>query len=142
MYASILYELREVDFHARRSQLKGDNNTTTQDEKEETWTRVQVSFAMLMNEIATASTLRHFDRTIGAVIIVCTSECAISASLVQEYEGLHMPVTFTSRKIKANELNYSIVEKEALDLLHMMETCFTMLGTRSLKVLARHSTLS
>ena len=45
VYASILYELREVDFHARRNQLKGHNNATSQDDNEERWDRVQVAFA-------------------------------------------------------------------------------------------------
>ena len=104
VYASILYGLREVDFHARRNHLKGGNNVTSQDENEERWTRVQVSCAMLKNKIATAPTLRHFDPTREAVIIVYASEWAISASLVQDYEGMLMPVTFTSRTLKANEL--------------------------------------
>ena len=61
VYAFILYELREVDFHARQNQLKGDNNATFQDENEERWTRVQVALAMLKNKIATAPILGHFD---------------------------------------------------------------------------------
>ena len=83
MYASILYELREVDFHARRNQLKGHNNATSQDDNEERWDRVQVAFSMLKNKIATAPIVRHFDPTREAVIIVHASEWAISASLVQ-----------------------------------------------------------
>ena len=83
VYASILYELREVDFHARRNQLKGHNNATSQDDNEERWDRVQVAFSMLKNKIATAPIVRHFDPTREAVIIVHASEWAISASLVQ-----------------------------------------------------------
>ena len=97
MYASILYELGEVDFHTRRNQLKGHNNTNFQDDNKERRARVQVPFAMLRNKISTAPILRHFDPTREAVIIVYASEWAISASLVQDYEGLTMPVTFTSR---------------------------------------------
>ena len=41
MYASILYELREVDIHASWIQLKTDDNITTKDENEEEWARVQ-----------------------------------------------------------------------------------------------------
>ena len=41
MYASILYELREVDIHASWIQLKTDDNITTKDENEEKWARVQ-----------------------------------------------------------------------------------------------------
>ena len=44
-----------------------------------------------------------------------------------------------SRRI---DLNYSTVEKEVLALLQILEVCFTMLVTRPLKVLTRHSTLA
>ena len=71
MYASILYELREVDFHARRYQLKGDNNATFQDGNEERWARVQVVFAMLKNNTVGAPILRHFDPTREALIYLC-----------------------------------------------------------------------
>ena len=133
IFASILYELREVDFHAWRCKLKDGDDLATKGEDEEKWSRVQVAFAMLKNKMATAPILRHFDPLKEAVIIVYASEWAISASLVQEYEGLLMPVTFTSRKLKANKLNYSTVEKEVLALLRILETCFTMLVTRPLK---------
>ena len=103
VYAFILYELREVDFHARQNQFKGDNNATFQDENEERWTRFQVALAMLKNKIATAPILGHFDPIWEAVIIVYASEWAISASLVQDYVGLLIPVNLTSRTLKANE---------------------------------------
>ena len=142
IYASILYELREVDFHVWRSKLKDVDHQMTPDEDDEKWSRVQVAFAMLKNKMATAPILRHFDPAKEAVIIVYASEWAISAALVQNHEGTLMPVTFTSRTLKANKLNYSTVEKEVLALLRILESCFTMLVTRPLKVLTRHSTLA
>ena len=102
VYASILYELRKVDFYAWRCKLAGDDNALTTEEDDEKWSRVQVAFAMIKNKIATAPTLRHFDPDKEAVIIVYASEWAISASLVQNHEGLLMAVTFTSRTLKAN----------------------------------------
>ena len=116
IYASILYELREVDFHVWRSKLKDVDHQMTPDEDDEKWSRVQVAFAMLKNKMATAPILRHFDPAKEAVIIVYASEWAISAALVQNHEGTLMPVTFTSQTLKANELNYSTVEKEVLAL--------------------------
>ena len=97
---------------------------------------------MLKNKIATAPTLRHFDPTREAVIIVYANYWAISASLVQDYEGMIMPVTFTSRTLKASEPNYNTVKKEVLTLLRILETCFTMLVTQPLKVLTRYSILA
>ena len=61
------------------------------DPEEDRWSRVQVAFAMLKNKIATAPILRHFDPDREPVVIIYASEWAISASLVQEYEGVYMP---------------------------------------------------
>ncbi|CAH0519194.1 unnamed protein product [Peronospora belbahrii] len=141
VYALILYQLQEVDFNDCRCRLKAGDSGVTKAEDEGKWFRAQVAFAMLNNKIATSPILRHFDPSKEAVIIVYASERVISASLVQDHGGILMPVIFTSRTLKANELNYITVEKEVLALLRIMETCFTMLVTRPLKVLTRHSTL-
>ncbi|CAI5711489.1 unnamed protein product [Peronospora effusa] len=61
IYASILYELREVDFHAWRCKLKANDEVAAKEDDEENWSKVQVAFAMLKNKIATAPILRHFD---------------------------------------------------------------------------------
>ncbi|KAE8887293.1 hypothetical protein PF010_g15615 [Phytophthora fragariae] len=53
-----------------------------------------------------------------------------------------MPVKFTSRTLKANELNYDIVEKEILALLRVLNECYTMLAGRPDRVLTRHTTLA
>lgn len=80
IFASILYELREVDFHAWRCNLKDGDHPVTKGEDEEKWSRVQVAFAMLKNKMATAPILRHFDPSKEGVIIVYASKSAISAS--------------------------------------------------------------
>ncbi|CAI5705388.1 unnamed protein product [Peronospora effusa] len=120
IYASILYELREVDFHAWRCKLKANEEVAAQEDDEEKWSKVQVAFAMLKNKIATAPILRHFDPAREAVIIVYASDWAISASLLQNYDGMYMPVMFTSRTLKSNEVKYSTVEKEVLALLRKL----------------------
>ncbi|OWZ12467.1 LOW QUALITY PROTEIN: reverse transcriptase [Phytophthora megakarya] len=56
-----------------------------------------------------------------------------------EHEGVYHPVTFTSRTLKANELNYGVVDKEVLALLRIR---LLLLVTRSIKVLSRFSTLA
>ena len=53
-----------------------------------------------------------------------------------------MPVTFTSRTLKPNEVNYGIVDKEVLALLRILDLCYASLVTRPIKVLTRHSTLA
>ena len=97
---------------------------------------------MLKNKIATAPILRQFDPDREPVVIVYASDWAISASLVQEYDGVYMPVTFTSRTLKPNEINYGTLDKEVLALLRILDICYASLVTRSIKVLTRHSTLA
>ncbi|ETO60053.1 hypothetical protein F444_21691 [Phytophthora nicotianae P1976] len=53
-----------------------------------------------------------------------------------------MPVTFTSRTLKPNELNYGMVENEILALLRILDVCYSTLVTRPIKVLTRHFTLA
>ncbi|POM61233.1 reverse transcriptase [Phytophthora palmivora] len=59
-----------------------------------------------------------------------------------EHDGVYKPVTFISRTLKPNEINYGIVDKEVLALLRILAICYTQLVTRSIKVLTRHSTLA
>ena len=74
IYASILYELREVGFQAWQSRLMDSDHMEIEKEGEEKWSRFQVSFAILKSKIATAPILRHFDPSIETVIIVYASE--------------------------------------------------------------------
>ncbi|CAI5725192.1 unnamed protein product [Peronospora effusa] len=142
IYASILYELREVDYHVLRRRMCETEGTQRSDQEEDRWTRVHVAFAILKNKIATAPILRHFDPDREPVIMVYASEWAISASLVQQYEGVYMPVTFTSRTLKPNEINNGLVDKEVLAILRILDLYYTSLVTRPIKVLTRHSTLA
>ncbi|OWZ09258.1 reverse transcriptase [Phytophthora megakarya] len=59
-----------------------------------------------------------------------------------EHGGVYWSVTFTNRTLKANELNYGIVDKEILALLRILDVCYSQLVTRSIKVLSRFSTLA
>jgi hypothetical protein len=49
---------------------------------------------------------------------------------------------FTSRTLKPNEINYGIVDKEVLALLRILDSCYTSLVGRPIRVLTRHSTLA
>ena len=74
VYACIICELREVDFQARRNQLKNEHHAPVNEEKEEEWFRVQFAFDMLNNKISTAPILRHFGPFKEAVTFVYASE--------------------------------------------------------------------
>ncbi|KAE8995264.1 hypothetical protein PR002_g19672 [Phytophthora rubi] len=86
--------------------------------------------------------LKHFDENRESVVIVYASDCAISGVLTQVHDDMYMPVKFTSRTLKTNELNYDIVEKEILVLLRVLNECYTMLAGKPVRVLTRHTTLA
>uniref|UniRef100_A0AAV1VLL2 Reverse transcriptase RNase H-like domain-containing protein n=1 Tax=Peronospora matthiolae TaxID=2874970 RepID=A0AAV1VLL2_9STRA len=139
VYAAVLYELRESDFfEIGRSQLAAGDECSN----EGRWTEAKVAFTMLKAKIATAPMLKHFDPDRSPVIVVYASKWAVSAALIQEYDGVYHPVTFTSRTLKPNELNYATVEKEVLALLRVLIVCYTTLASREITVLTRHSTLA
>ncbi|POM66027.1 LOW QUALITY PROTEIN: Reverse transcriptase [Phytophthora palmivora] len=141
--AEVLYELREADFYeiARKIKLTGDDEGVVVEE-DDSWTEAKEAFATLKNKIVNAPILQHFDVDGQPVVVVYASKWAISAALMQEHDGVYKPVTFTSRTLKPNEINYGMVDKEVLALLRILDICYTQLVTRSIKVLTRHSTLA
>ncbi|KAE9096312.1 hypothetical protein PF007_g17052 [Phytophthora fragariae] len=148
IYASILYELREADFFEaiRRSKINPDVGLTGDDDSqpsgEDKWARAMTAFTVLKDKLVRAPILRHFDPDRRPVVVVYASKWAISAALMQDHDGVYQPVTFTSRTLKPNEINYGVVDKEVLALLRILDVCYTQLVTRSIKVLTRHSTLA
>ena len=96
---------------------------------------------MLKAKIATTPILKHYPYRLP-VIVVYASKWAVLASLLQEYDGVHWPVTSTSRTLNPNEINYGMVEKEVLALLRILDVCCNMLVSQEIKVLTRYSTLA
>ncbi|OWZ09951.1 reverse transcriptase [Phytophthora megakarya] len=157
IYASVLYELREVGFAEleKRSDLReilhrNDPSPRDQDPPErkltgpvdERWIRAHRAFITLKTKIATTPVLRHLDETRTPVVIVYASDWAISSSLTQEHDGIYHPVAFTSRTLKTNELNYNVTEKEVLALLRILDLYYNLLVGREIRVLTRYSTLA
>ncbi|OWY98468.1 reverse transcriptase, partial [Phytophthora megakarya] len=170
IYASVLYELREIDFAAMakettqgriqqileaegvdpRSQEDRDvDHRSTLDleasdptEVDPRWIHAHRSFNVLKIRIATTPILRHFDPDRKATVVVYASDWAISGALMQEYDQIYYPVTFASRTPKLNELNYGVAEKEVLALLRILDLNYNALAGRPIHVLTRHSTLA
>ena len=92
---------------------------------------------MLKDKIAKNPILKHFDPNRPPVIVVYASKWAVSAALLQEYDGAYWSVTFTNRTLKPNDINYGMVEKEVLALLRILDIGYTMLVSREIKVLTR-----
>ncbi|OWY90513.1 reverse transcriptase [Phytophthora megakarya] len=145
VYAAILYKLREADFHEiakmGAEETRADDSQRTGGERDR-WARAKNAFTMLKAKIIATPVLKHFDPERTPVIVLYANKWAISAALMQEHEGVYHPVTFTSRTLKANELNYGVVDKEVLALLRILDVCYSQLVTRSIKVLSRFSTLA
>ncbi|OWZ09713.1 LOW QUALITY PROTEIN: reverse transcriptase [Phytophthora megakarya] len=170
IYASVLYELREIDFAAMmkdttQAQIQRilevesvdqgsqedqaiDHRKTLDPEAQDPtevdprWIHAYRSFRVLKAKIATTPILRHFDPDRSATIVVYASDWAISGSLMQEYDKIYYPVMFASRTLKSNELNYGIAEKEVLALLRILDFNYNALAGRPIHVLTRHSNLA
>ena len=76
------------------------------------WDKATIAFTMLKAKTATTPILKHIDPDLIPVIVVYASKWAVSASLLQEYDGVYWTVTFVSRILKPNEINYGMMEKE------------------------------
>ncbi|OWZ14960.1 Eukaryotic/viral aspartic protease [Phytophthora megakarya] len=80
----------------------------------EKWNHAERGFETPRSKIATTPMLKHFDVDKKPVVTVYASVWAASTVLAQEHDGVYLPVKFTSRTPKSNELSYSIAEKEIL----------------------------
>ncbi|POM73861.1 Reverse transcriptase [Phytophthora palmivora] len=127
VYAAVLYELRESDFHEMRRANKVDSADLepgfdpTKASEDDRWAKTKTAFIRIKEKIVATPTLRHFDPSQTPVIVLYANKWAISAALMQEYDGVYWPVTFTSRTLKPNEINYGIVDKEVLALLRILD---------------------
>ncbi|GMF46601.1 unnamed protein product [Phytophthora fragariaefolia] len=99
-------------------------------------------FAILKSKLAMTSMLKHFDAEQEPVVIVYANDWTIAAVLAQIHDDVCMPVKFTSRTLKPNELNYNIVEKKVLALLRVLNECLTMPSGRTVRVLTRPTALA
>ncbi|OWZ06331.1 LOW QUALITY PROTEIN: reverse transcriptase [Phytophthora megakarya] len=124
IYASVLYELHEVEFVEleKRSDLRKimnqndpmvrDNDPPELQPAKPLDERAHKAFIALKTKIATTPILRHFDETRTPAVIVYASDWAISASLMQEHDGIYHHVTFASRTLKTKELKYNVTERK------------------------------
>ncbi|GMF37491.1 unnamed protein product [Phytophthora fragariaefolia] len=133
VYATTLYALTESDF--------GEYETTPGVREQEKRRHALRAFEILKSKLAMTPMLKHFDTEREPVVIVYANDWAIAAVLAQVRGDVCMPVKFTSRCLKPNELNYNIVEKEILALLRALNECFAMQAGQTVRVLTRHMTL-
>ncbi|OWY97840.1 reverse transcriptase, partial [Phytophthora megakarya] len=120
VYAAFLYELREAYFHEIAKMDAEETGETRTDEGQITggerdrWASVKNAFTMLKAKIIATPVPKQFVPERTPVIMLYANKWAISAALMKEHERGYHPVTLTSRTLKANELNYGVVDKEVL----------------------------
>ncbi|OWZ11305.1 LOW QUALITY PROTEIN: reverse transcriptase [Phytophthora megakarya] len=71
------------------------------------WIHAYRSFSVLKSKITTTPILRHFDPERRATVVA--------------YDKIYYPVTFASRTLNPNELNYGIAEKEVLTMPRILD---------------------
>ncbi|OWZ19505.1 reverse transcriptase [Phytophthora megakarya] len=100
VYAVILYEQREADFHEiARMNTEGTRETQADDGlitagERDRWARAKNAFTMLKAKIIATPVLKHFVPERTPVIVLYSNKWAISAAaLIQEHKGVYHPVT-------------------------------------------------
>lgn len=83
------------------------------------WTVIeQAAFDELHHLLSSAPTLISADSSKPYILETDASDLATGGVLYQEINGHHHPVTYTSKKLKLNEHNYPVHEKEMLAIVH------------------------
>ena len=81
----------------------------------------ETAFSKLKDVISTYPVLRLPDFDKPFILATAASSDGIGAVLLQEYDGMKMPVMYISRKLKPAETRYSTIERECLALVWATE---------------------
>ncbi|GMF57107.1 unnamed protein product [Phytophthora fragariaefolia] len=102
IYASILYELREVDFFeaSRQTKIRPDSDVLENDQDQrDKRTRATKAFVTLKDKIVNAPILAHFDLDKRPVVILYASKWAISAVLLRMLDVCYTQLVTRSIKV-------------------------------------------
>jgi hypothetical protein len=80
----------------------------------------QNSFHKLKTLLTTAPVLKLADPTRKYYVFTDASDRAIGGVLMQQYDGIHHPVAFFSRKLKPAEVNYPVHDREFLAVVEAL----------------------
>lgn len=107
------------------------------------WTpEVQQAFDTVKEVIANSVTLHLFDPDLPVVVATDASAYGLGAVLLQEKEGVEVPVAFASRTLSGAERNYSVGEKEALACVWACEKWFQYIWGRHFTLRTDHQSLT
>ncbi|OWZ00436.1 LOW QUALITY PROTEIN: reverse transcriptase [Phytophthora megakarya] len=148
-YASVLYELREIDFAVVRPPKRGYNKRWKRRIRIEDHRRQILPKWIHAGSIPIDPSVRSKPRSLllrsyGTLIQIGGPRLWYMPAIgsIQEYDQIYYPVMFASRILKSNELNDGIAEKEVLVLLRILDLNYNALVGRPIHVLTRHSTLT
>ena len=82
---------------------------------------LQRSFEALKHSLSTAPVLQLADWEKVFVVRTDASERGVGAVLLQEHDGILLPVSYISRKLLDREVRYSAIEKECLGIVWAVE---------------------
>ena len=76
-----------------------------------------LAFKSLISALCKRPILRLPDFDSDFILRTDASEFGLGAVLLQEHEGVKLPVSYASRKLLAREMGYSVIEKECLGIV-------------------------
>ena len=99
------------------------------------------AFQELKRRLVTAPLLAVPDPDKPWTICTDASDVAIGAILLQDHGKGLQPVAYESRKLREAELNYAVHEKEALAVIHALQTWRCYVQGRAIEVVTDHQAL-
>ncbi|XP_062704251.1 uncharacterized protein K02A2.6-like [Aedes albopictus] len=106
------------------------------------WTaECREAFTRVKGEICRDITLAHFDPAAKIILTCDASNVGVSAVLSQVKNGVERPVAFASRILHASEVNYSVIDREALAIMYGLNKYFLYLVGNKFSIRTDHKPL-
>ena len=99
------------------------------------------AFSVLKNELSSESLLAFYNPQEDIRLVTDASGHALGAVLLQKENDVYRPIYYVSRTLKPSELNYSVIEKEALALVWAVEKFHLYLFGKKFEVVVDHKPL-
>jgi transposase InsO family protein len=102
----------------------------------------QTAFDNLLQDIATATTLVHYDPTLPLILATDASQYGIGAVILhRSSDGSERPIAHASKTLTAAEQKYSQIEKEAFSIIYGVKKFHQFLTGRTFELNTDHKPL-